>query len=207
MSIRVLAAAAGWLAPAKYFNKPWGINTAYSLVPAGVVCLHCGRFPHLLWQVIQFRKTLHKDFLIGYKQFLQDQIPLESQNHGFSDLKTLVLWGYIKDYDYTTRTSTELHDKYCICESMHRLNNEPQKRFSTKPYIIWILSELTNELVSRPYEIKTTIWFTILIDSNIVFASLLVCWKKNLSCIPCRTFLRVCQSENGRSIMSSMEIH
>jgi hypothetical protein len=45
MSIRVLAAAAGWLVPAKYFNTPWGINTAYFFVPARVVCLHCGRFP------------------------------------------------------------------------------------------------------------------------------------------------------------------
>jgi hypothetical protein len=47
MSTRVLAAAAGLLAPAKYFNKLWGINTAYFLVPAGVVCLHCGRFPQI----------------------------------------------------------------------------------------------------------------------------------------------------------------
>jgi hypothetical protein len=47
VSTRILAAAAGWLAPAKYFNKPWGINTAYFLMPAGVVCLHCGRFPQM----------------------------------------------------------------------------------------------------------------------------------------------------------------
>jgi hypothetical protein len=32
VSTRVLAAAAGWLEPAKYFNEPWGINTAYLTV-------------------------------------------------------------------------------------------------------------------------------------------------------------------------------
>jgi hypothetical protein len=81
-------------------------------------------------------KTLHEDLLIGYKHFLQDQMLLESLNHGFSDLHTLVLQGYIKDYDYTTHTSTELHDKYCICEATHQMNKEPRKRFSTRPYII-----------------------------------------------------------------------
>jgi hypothetical protein len=32
VSSRVLAAAADWLEPGKYFNEPWGINTAYLTV-------------------------------------------------------------------------------------------------------------------------------------------------------------------------------
>jgi hypothetical protein len=32
VSTGVLAAAADWLEPVKYFNEPWGINTAYLTV-------------------------------------------------------------------------------------------------------------------------------------------------------------------------------
>jgi hypothetical protein len=54
VSPRVLATAADWL------DGPWGINIAYFLVQAGVVCLPCGRFPQNI-TVVQIKGYLYNN--------------------------------------------------------------------------------------------------------------------------------------------------